>query len=381
MLNKQKNTIEPIIIKEDNHEVQIEKKSFNNKILSYEEFNVCEVIKEFEISIYSIITNIFILLKNNDIIYHINNYVSYNYDINNIIKDNIPIMILLGGSSYKIYSLFYNKYFKDIIDVNDYLINSIDYDFSIIVKKNFNKNTFKDIINLIINNNMNEFININNNNKLQKINKNDIDNDFFLNNKKIIKFKKNNEELENILLTYSDSGNDYLSIQINIKIEEKIYQIIELLFWRNELISNLIYLKDFDINKCVLFQTNKFKILLPDITMLLKTNINSMKSRLQNKEFNKCAKDYYRLKFIELINDKKYINKDNIKNEYIKLSIKNINKIYKKDNPNIFKLPYSICSLQNKKEQEKFFELYEKFLNLELKEQIDILSNNIYLKK
>lgn len=181
-------------------------------------------------------------------------------------------------------------------------------------------------------------------------------------------------------MTYSDSGIDYFSIQINIKIDGKIYQIIELLFWRNEIISNSIYLKDFDINKSILFQTNKFKIILPDITMLLKTNINSMKSRLQNKEFNKCSKDYYRLKFIELVNIKK-TNDDFDIDEYIKLSIKNIDKIYKKENPNIFKFPFSICSLEDKKVQELIYELYDNFLNLNLEEQIDILTNNKYLKK
>lgn len=364
---------EKIMIQKDN-------KSLTSKILSNKEFNVCEIIKDFELSIYSIITNILVLLKENDNIYHTNKYISYNYDIENIIKNNIPIMILLGGSSYKIYSLFYNKYFKeDIIDLNDCLINSIDYDFSILVKQDFNNDVFKSIIELIIKNNITEFININENTNLEIIDKKAIKNNYFLNNKKVLPIFNNNIELNKILLTYS-LGKEYFSMQISIKVEGYIYQIIELLFWRDEIISNSIYLKDFYNNNCVLFQTNKFKILLPDITMLLKTNINSMKSRLQNQEFNKCSKDYYRLKFIELINNKKSLNKDNIKDEYIKLSIKNIDKIYKKDNPNLFKLPYSICSLDNFEEQEYYFELYEKFLNLDLKEQIDILSNNKYIK-
>ena len=351
------------------------------KILSNKELNVCEIIKNFETSIYSIISNIFVLLKDNDNIYHTENYKFYNYDdnYNNVITYKIPIMILLGGMSYKIYSLFYNQYFKeDIINLNDCLIDSIDYDFSIIVKPSFDKDNFKNIITSIINNNMKEFTNIDKNIKLQFIEKNDTKNDVFLKNKKILKIKNNNEELKKILLTYSDSGNDYFSIQLNIKIDEKIYQIIELLFWRNEIISNSLYLKDFDVNKSVLFQIDKFKILLPDITILLKTNINSMKSRLQNNDFNKCAKDYYRLKFIELINNKK-INY-NINDEYIKILIKNIDKIYKKENPDIFKLPFSICSLNNIKEQEKIYDLYDKFLNLNLEEQIEILSNNKYIK-
>ena len=274
--------------------------------------------------------------------------------------------------------MFYNKYFKkDIVNLNEYLINSIDYDFSIIVKQNFTKDIFKSIIESIIKNNIKEFIYINENKKLQKIEKKDIENDIFLNNKKTLPIISGDNTLNNILLTYSN-GNEYFSIQISIKIKDMLYQIIELLFWRNEIISNSIYLKDFEINKCLFFQTNEFEILLPDITTLLKTNINSMKLRLQNKEFNKCAKDYYRLKFIELINDKNFINDVNIKDKYIQTTIKNIDKIYKKDNPNLFKLPYSICSLTNIEEQEKYFDLYNKFLNLDLKEQIEILMNNKY---
>ena len=357
-----------------------QKKSLSSKILSNNEFNVCEIIKDFEISIYSIVTNILILLKDNDNIYHINNYIPYDYSTNNNIKGNIPIMLLLGGSSYKIYSLFYNKYFKDdIIDLNDCLIDSIDYDFSIIVKQTFTKDIFKSIIESIIQNNIKEFIYINKNKKLQTIDKKDIKNDIFLNSKKTLPIINDDNTLNNILLTYS-SGTEYYSIQISIKIEDKLYQIIELLFWRNEIISNSIYLKDFDINKCLFFQTNEFEILLPDITTLLKTNINSMKLRLQNKEFNKCAKDYYRLKFIELINNINSINEKNIKDKYILSSIKYIDKIYKKDNPNLFKLPYSICSLDNIEEQEKVYDLYNKFLNLYLNEQIDLLINNKYLK-
>ena len=364
--------------------INTKKNSLSSKILSNNEFNVCRIIKDFEPALYSMISNILVLLKDNDNIYHTDNYKFYNYNDNytNIITDKIPIMILLGGMSYKIYSLFYNQYFKeDIIDLNDCLIDSIDYDFSIIVKESFNKEVFKSVVTLIITKNMKEFINIDKNIKLQFIEKNDLKNDNFLRNKKILEIKNDNEKLKKILLTYSDSGSDYFSVQINIRIDDKIYQIIELLFWRNEIISNSIYLKDFDINKSVLFQTNKFKILLPDITILLKTNINSMKSRLQNKDFNKCVKDYYRLKFIELINNKKINFKDNIIDEYIKLSIKNIDKIYKKENPNIFKFPFSICSLEDTKEQESIYELYDNFLNLNLEEQIDIISNNKYLKK
>ena len=73
-------------------------KSLSSKILPYNELNVCEIMKDFETSIYTIITNILILLKGNEYINHINNYISYVYDSNNIMIGNVPIMILLGRS-------------------------------------------------------------------------------------------------------------------------------------------------------------------------------------------------------------------------------------------------------------------------------------------
>jgi hypothetical protein len=49
-------------------------------------------------------------------------------------------------------------------------------------------------------------------------------------------------------------------------------------------------------------------------------------------------------------------------------------KIYDK-NKNIFKFPYSICSLTNNNDNEKkiLYDLYDDFLNLEINEQIKIL--------
>lgn len=363
-----------------NENKQEDKKPLNAKILSNDEYNVSEIIKEFEPLILKIISNIVLILKNSSHIKKTNNYILYNYSNNKSIENEIPIMILLGGSSYKMYSLFYNKYFnEDIIDLNDYLINSIDYDFSILVYEKFDKTIFMSILKDIVVNNMNLMKEINDNNKLQSINKNDIKNDIFLRNKKRINLIEDENKLNNIIFTYSDSGSDYFSIQLSIKFNNKIYQIIELLFWRNEIISNLIYLKDFEINKSIFFQTNDFKIILPDIEMLLKTNMYSMKIRLQNKDFNKCKKDFYRLKFIELLNNfpNKEELKNNIKDENIKKSIEKIVKIYKKDNPYIFKLPYSICSLEDNTEQELFYDLYDKFLNLNTNEQFKILNNNL----
>jgi len=121
----------------------------SSKILSNKKINVCKIIKNFETSIYSIINKILVLLKNNDKIYHTNNYKFYNYK--NVITYKIPIMILLDGMSYKIYSLLYNNYFKKyIINLNDYLIDFIDYDYYVIIKSTFDNIVFKKIVNLII---------------------------------------------------------------------------------------------------------------------------------------------------------------------------------------------------------------------------------------
>lgn len=113
-------------------------------------------------------------MKDNEKIYHTNNYIFYNYDdnYNNIISGEIPIMILLGGMLYKIYSLFYNKYFKeDILNLNNCLIDSIDYDFSIIVKPEFDKNIFRSIVKSIVDINIIEFLNIDNNKKYKLLKK------------------------------------------------------------------------------------------------------------------------------------------------------------------------------------------------------------------
>ena len=53
------------ISNEDDLNVQEEKKSLSSKILSNREYNVCKIIKDFETSVYSIISNILVLLKDN----------------------------------------------------------------------------------------------------------------------------------------------------------------------------------------------------------------------------------------------------------------------------------------------------------------------------
>lgn len=348
------------------------KKSLNEKLLYEHENDMCKFMSSLDKYLYEMITNILISLKDNLHIYHINNYEKYNYT-NNAIEGFVPLMLLLGGSAYKIYSIFFNKFFnKDIVSIEDNLLDSIDYDLSIIVNNTFNKDIAKQIIEKIIKENTYIINNITNIDNLEIISKEDIKADIFLYGKNII-----NKNYTKILITFSHSRN-YIAIQFTIKYKNRLYQIIELLFWYNEIISNNIHKKEFEINKCILFQTDKFKILLPDLSTLIKTNIISMQSRIINNQYNKCTKDYYRLQFIKLISD---ISSENINDNIIKNIILKLKQIYKKENPNLFKLPYSICSLEKTDNEKKIlYELYDKFLNLNLYEQINIMLKGNYIE-
>jgi hypothetical protein len=350
--------------------------TLNKKILYENEFEILNFIKTIEPLIFEFITNIFILLKNNEHIYHINNYDNFDFTNNDDIKNNIPLMILLGGSSYLIYSKLFNQYYnKDIINIDENLINSIDYDFSIMVNQTFDKDKALKIINDIINGNIDIIIKLNNIVELDVIYKNDIQKNIFLKRKHII-----NEDYNKLLITLSHSK-DYIGIQFTLKYKNNFFQIIELLFWYNYTISENISISDFTKNKCILYKTDDFKILLPNLTMLIKSNIMSMKSRITTHQFNKCTKDYYRIKYIKLIYD--FINNDNknIKDVIINKIILDTQKIYEK-NINIFKLPYSICSLNNTDDDKKLlYELYSDFLNLSLKKQINIMLNNIEINE
>ena len=155
------------------------------------------------------------------------------------------------------------------------------------------------------------------------------------------------------------------------------YQIVEFLFWKNKLLTGNISLNVLKINKCVLYQNKDIRFLLPNLTILIKTNILSMHSRLIDNFYNKCAKDYHRLKYLYDVSRLPFNNIEDIIDDMIM----NVKKIYEKENPNLFKLPYSICSLDNNNDEDKnnIYKLYKKFINLDLKEQIKLmlLNNNV----
>lgn len=129
-------------------------KTLSEKFLYKNEFETCTFINSIENIFYDLITNIMIILKDNIHIHHISNYENFTFDDNTNIEGDIPLIILLGGSSYKIYGKLFNEYFgEDTISLNENIIDSIDYDFSILVNKTFNKKTAKEIIIKIIENN------------------------------------------------------------------------------------------------------------------------------------------------------------------------------------------------------------------------------------
>jgi hypothetical protein len=247
---------------------------------------------------------------------------------------------------------FNNHYQKDIIDVNEHLIDSVDYDFSVVVIKEFNKKIAIDIIKNFVLKNTEILTQINMLDCLGIIVKNEIENDIFLRKKYIV-----NKTYNKYLITYSSSL-QYIGVQITLKYNNTLFQIVEILFWYDNIISENIHTNEFIKNECILYQTNEFKILLPNLIILIKSNIISIQSRIITYQFNKCAKDYYRIKYIKLIYDIKntiLLNKNNILNENditINNFIINTKKIYDK-NPNIFKLPYSICSFENTDEYTK----------------------------
>ena len=256
-------------------------KNITEKILYSEEYEIINIINLFENDIQQFLGDVFVMLKGNKYICHLNkeNYINNDYNdkefdiAKNAITNNIPLFLLLGGSSYKIYSKFLNDYYNDtVINYNDDLIDSLDYDVSIMVNKNFDNNAFKNIMSNEINiNTKNLFNKINNSELLEIINKNDVKKDIFLSSKKIA----NMDELNKILFTYS-TGSEYNSVQLSIKFKNKLYQIVEFLLWKNKILTVNISLNVLKNNKCVLYQNNNFKFLLPNLTILIKTNILSM---------------------------------------------------------------------------------------------------------
>ena len=108
-----------------------------------------------------------------------------------------------------------------------------------------------------------------------------------------------------------------------------------------------------------------------------------MQSRLINNQYNKCTKDYYRLNFVKKISEIKFDYEKIINSNdkiFFEKFINKSNLIYKKDNPNLFKLPFNICSLENKDDEKKeLHAIYDKFINLDINIQYDIFAKSNFL--
>ena len=102
--------------------------------------------------------------------------------------------------------------------------NSIDYDISISVKDSFNENDICDLLeNVIVDEEFIEFIN--SNNYFEKIYDNDYINDGYLKDMA-------NQTSDKFLLSVGyDENKRRRDILISVKYQNKIYQLIELIFW------------------------------------------------------------------------------------------------------------------------------------------------------
>ena len=357
-------------------------KILSKKVLPSKEYELSIYIKTIEHFLHKFIKKLYENFINDQHIVHTHNYNVFSFDmvVDEVpLKNSIPVMLLLGGSAYKIYGKLFNQFYDDKFNLSRILIDTVDYDFSFMMKSTFTNAIFKGYIKTILK--ISElFINQMDGQKdLQIITKTDIKNDAFLSCKNIV----NKGDKNKIIITYSN-GQEYCSIQMTIKYNYELYQIMEIHFWKNSIISNVIVEQCFLKNKCILYINNDLTILLPDIILLIQSNILSLHDRLIINNFEKCNKDYNRLAFLEYVSN---IQKDMIivENKFItenqfnilKGIFKQVHRIYKKENPNIFKLPNTICSMDDTYEnKKKAYELYVKFLNLNLDEQLKIMREN-----
>ena len=355
-------------------------KILSKVVLPGDEYELSLYIKTFETIILEFVALIYECFVNDEFIVHTENYDPFIFSKNMDKLKNakeMPIMLLLGGSAYKIYGKLLNQIYEDKFNLSRILIDSIDYDFSFMMKDTFTNVEFKNYIKIILKNSDIFISDINSQEHLQTITTEDILRDDFLKIRSIANKGNKNK----LIITYSN-GKEYNSIQMTIKYKNILYQIIELHFWKNEIISNAIVKQSFVKNKCILYITDTFTILLPDLQMLIKSNISSLHDRIILNDFDKCNKDYNRLAFIELIAncaDEKLIESvDNSHSIIIKGILKHVQRIYKKENPNIFKFPNTICSLVDTYENKKaMYKIYSNFLELNLDDQIKIMSRKL----
>ena len=339
------------------------------QFLTLEEKDLNKIITEYQPLLKKFISDIFIELKDNKNICHVEKdfYVNKNYEITdeNTIDGKMPIILLLGGNGYKIYSELFKNNYKVNICKNE-LIHTIDYDVSIMFNY-MNSEIYKEITTKISNCAKILINKINASDDFEIISETDIKEDRFLANHRYAEYKK-------LLLSGSASGSEYLSYCFSVKYKNKMYQIVEFLFWKNNLIHSMSeqLLKN---KKSILYQIDQYKFLLPELSILIQTNIDSMYSRINTKEYKKAVKDYHRLKYVYDLLEKCSENKE------LKGIFENVKKIFKKHEnlfDSIIKIYSSIYCLNITEEhKEKIINLYDDFFKLNIKDQLKMFINNL----
>ena len=268
-------------------------------------------------------------------------------------------------NGYKIYSELFKNNYEVNIPGNE-LIHTIDYDVSIMFN-DMNSKIYNEITTKI-NSCAKILINkINASDDFEIISETDIKKDNFLSRHKYAEYKK-------LLFSGSASGSEYLSYCVSVKYKNKMYQIIEFLFWKNNLIHSMSeqLLKN---KKSILYQLDEHKFLLPELSILIQTNIDSMYSRINKKEYKKAVKDYHRLKYVHNLLEKCSEYKE------LKIIFENVKQIFKKHEnvfDSIIKIYSSIYCLNTTEEyKEKIINLYDDFFKLNIEDQLKLFINNL----
>ena len=127
----------------------------------------------------------------------------------------------------------------------------------------------------------------------------------------------------------------------------------------------------------IVYKTDKYKIILPNILILVKTNVLSLQLRTLDKKINNCIKDYNRLCYIKNICNTFNFNKGEYVLCPIKYSLWQTKNNFNREFENILKYPYSIYSMDNThEEKELYLSEWKIFLKLGIKKQTNVIKNH-----
>lgn len=335
----------------------------NEKFLKKEELNFLTFIQKYDKNIQKIITNLCKICDKNVLIYNLQNITDFN---NKIFQKEFPCVLLMGGKAYEIFYYVCKKYY-DLPKYNNFSIESIDYDISILVNNNFNINNGIDMINILMQQDIFNFIK--NDSNFEIITKKDILSNEFLKTKKIV-----NKNFNNILITYTKSK-QYIGFQFSIKYKNILYQIVEILFWFNGTINDNLNITHLNLINSFLYvdNDNDIEILIINPKLLVDNNVLSITARFESMQYIKCSKDYFRLLFMYNLPN----NIEKNKNSIIDNILNNVTKTFNLKYPNIFNSPFKICNINETEEIKQIIQkIYINFLNLDVEKQIKIILKN-----